>query len=329
MKKHVLLSFALLIGLIANAQLTDAILYHKNNQLPKAKEAIEKASKNEKVARKSKVWYYRGLINMDLAKGSEEATKKYELFNTANESFAKAITTNAGETWVSQSKGKVNELYSVIFNEGVGYHNAKDFENALKFDELAAMVEVKEVKNRVNALINATIAASELGLDDKRIELNKKILEIQPNDPEAYVELILLYDKKEDLDQALKYAEEGAKKFPKDNRFTNEEARLAIKSGKGDEAIAKLKAASEKEPENTIFLNKIADIYDQQGDKESAEKYYNKTLAIDANNIDANYNLGSLYFNKGATVQNEVNKMDLKDYQKMGAAKEKRGKILF
>ena len=328
MKKNIILGLALIIGLTVNAQLTDAVLYHKDGKLIKAKGAIDKAITNEKMAKKSKVWYYDGLIYMDLAKKQTDLNLKHEFYSQAIVGFQTALDKNAGENWIAQSKGKRSELYSTIFNEGVSFHGSKDFENALKFDELAAKEKVANEK-RVNALINATIASGNLKMDDKSIELNKQILEITPNDAETYIELINLYDGKENLDEAMKYAEEGSTKFPKDNRFSNEVARLAIKSGKGEEAIEKLKIASEKDPKNALLLNKIADIYSGLKQMDKVEEYYKKALAIDAENIDANYNLGSFYFNKGAEIQNEINKMDLREYQKLGKSKENEAKEFF
>ena len=70
-------------------------------------------------------------------------------------------------------------------------------------------------------------------------------------------------------------------------------ARLAIKSGKGEEAIEKLKIASKNDPTNPMLLNKIADIYSGLEQMDKVEEYYKKALAIDAQNIDANFNLGS------------------------------------
>lgn len=318
----------MIIGLSVNAQLTDAVLYHKDGKLIKAKDAIDKAVTNEKMAKKSKVWYYDGLIYMDLAKKQTDLSLKHDFYTQANKGFQTALDVNAGETWIAQAKGKREELYSTVFNEGVAFHTAKDYENALKFDELASTVQVAKEK-RVNALINATIATGNLKMDNKSIELNKQILEITPNDPETYIELISLYDGKDNSEEAMKYAEEGSTKFPNDNRFSNEVARLAIKSGKGEEAIEKLKIASEKDPTNALLINKIADIYSGLNQMDKVEEYYKKALAIDAENIDANYNLGSFYFNKGAEIQNEISQMDLREYQKSGKAKEEKAKGFF
>ena len=314
MKKYILIGTALLIGAIANAQsgeVTNAVLYHKNNDLAKAKTAIDNATNHEKTKEKSKTWYYSGVIYMDLAKKQTDLDAKHKHFSVAVESFQKAVDLNNSENFVGQAKKKREEIYGTIFNEGVGMHNSNDLENAMKYDELAASVQIDNMDNRVNALINASIAAGSLSLTDKGIELNKKVLELKPDDVDSYLELINLYDKKGDNDNAMKYAETGAGKFPQDKRFTNEVARLAIKSGKSDEAIKKLKEASAKDPKNTLYLNKLAELYDKTGDKKEAENYYLKAVEVEPTNVDANYNLGAFYFNEAVEYNNKINDLDL------------------
>ena len=294
-----------------NGEVTNAVLYHKENQLDKAKTSIDNATKHEKTKENSKTWYYSGLIYMDLAKSQSDLVTKHFYYAEANKGFQKAIDLNEKESFVNQSKQKREELYGTIFNEGVAFHQAEDLENAVKFDELAADVQVENTESRVNALINASIAASALGKLDKGIELNKKILDLAPNDAETYLELVILHDKKGDDDKALEYAELGSNKFPEDKRFTNEVARLALKSGKEEDAVKKLKIASDKDPKNTLFLNKLAELYDKMGNKKEAENYYVKALEVDPTNVDANFNLGAFYFNEGVDYNNKMNELDL------------------
>lgn len=308
----IFMASALTISVFAqNGAVTNAVLYHKEKQYDKAKEAIDGAVKHEKTSTKSKTWYYSGLIYMDMAKSQEDLATKHDYFSSANIGFQKAIDLNNSENFVGQATKKREELYGTVFNQGVAMHEKKDLENAMKFDELASDVQIDKTENRVNALINASIAAGALGKTDKAIELNKKILVLAPNDVDTYLELILLHDKKDDVETALKYAEEGSSKFQSDNRFNNEVARLAIKSGKAEEAIVKLKAASDRDPKNTLFLNKIAELYDQMGNKKDAEVYYKKAVEVDENNVDANYNLGAFYFNEAVDYINKLNNLDL------------------
>ena len=314
MKKHLIVGIALTLAFAATAQngaVTNAVLYHKEKQYDKAKADIDKATQHEKTSLKSKTWYYSGLIHMDMAVAKADLATKYDLFSKANTGFQKAIELNNSENFVNQAKGKTEELYGTIFNQGVALHQSEDMENAMKFDELASEVQIDNTQNRVNALINASIAASSIGNTDKAISLNEKILTLAPDDVDTYLELIILNDKKGDNDKALEYAEKASAKFPNDARFNNEVARLAVKSGKSDEAIKKLKAASDKDPKNTLYLNKLAELYDKTGDKKEAENYYKKAVDVDPSNVDANYNLGAFYFNEAVDYNNKMNELDL------------------
>lgn len=54
--------------------------------------------------------------------------------------------------------------------------------------------------------------------------------------------------------------------------------------------------------------------------KEKALSYYKKTLEIDPNNYDANFNLAVLYFNEAVETKRAVDAMDMKTFQAEGKA---------
>jgi hypothetical protein len=54
--------------------------------------------------------------------------------------------------------------------------------------------------------------------------------------------------------------------------------------------------------------------------KEKALTYYKKTLELDANNYDANFNLAVLYFNEAVETKRVVDAMDMKTFQAEGKA---------
>ena len=319
MKKSLLIGIALSFTIAATAQsgaVTNAILYHKEKQYDKAKTEIDKATQHEKTSSKSKTWYYSGLINMDMASASSDMATKYDLFSKANEGFQKAIGLNEKETYVDLSKKKSEELFVAIFNQAIEFHGSSDLQNALKYDELASKIPVDNKENTTNALLNASIAASELKMFEKSIELNKAILDLKPTDEKilkgTYLELSHIYGEElKDYDSALKYSEMGAEAFPDEKKFNNNVASYAIKSGKEDEAIEKLKKAAKNDPKNTLYLNKIGELYAELGKGDEALSYYKKVLDVEPKNINANFNIGAYYFNKAVDYNKKKQDLDL------------------
>ncbi|HEY8401230.1 MAG TPA: hypothetical protein VIK89_08215, partial [Cytophagaceae bacterium] len=87
--------FALATAGFAHAQnsaVTNAILYHKDGELDKAKENIDGASSNEKTSGQAKTWYYKGVIYSDIAHSTNPAYQSLssEPLKIAYESYVKA-----------------------------------------------------------------------------------------------------------------------------------------------------------------------------------------------------------------------------------------------
>ena len=74
--------------------------------------------------------------------------------------------------------------------------------------------------------------------------------------------------------------------------------------------------AIQNDPKNATFFFARGSIQDQQGMFEKAESDYMKAIEIKPDFFDAIYNLGALYFNKGAEVYNSANDLPLKEEAK-------------
>jgi tetratricopeptide (TPR) repeat protein len=112
--------------------------------------------------------------------------------------------------------------------------------------------------------------------------------------------------------------QKGLTLYPSHKGLKDQELNIFLTSGKMDEAIDKLKASIEREPNNAQYVLNLGIMYDNAGRKEEALEQYKKVLTIEPNNFDANYNIGVFYFNQGAEATKRLNKMDLKQYQKDG-----------
>jgi tetratricopeptide (TPR) repeat protein len=89
---------------------------------------------------------------------------------------------------------------------------------------------------------------------------------------------------------------------------------------------ADAKAAAANASANADSEKRLAELktkYEQ--DKKQEKDYLKKALAIDANNYDANFNMGVFYFNEAVEMKNTVDRMDMAEYSKNG--KELDGKV--
>jgi tetratricopeptide (TPR) repeat protein len=111
---------------------------------------------------------------------------------------------------------------------------------------------------------------AEKGDTEKSMEFYRKVLDIQPLEREAILELNKLYENAGDLEQALEQAREACRLFPQDAEILLRCAELGVGARKFDEARDYLGKVIELEPANIKARRFLGDIYAGEGDREKA-----------------------------------------------------------
>ncbi len=198
------------------------------------------------------------------------------------------------------------------------------FEGALQAHYL--MIENKEkspfgsddeINNQIFIVAVTALGAKQT---DKAEKYLKELIAKGSEKPEIYNALYQLMVEKGDDAMADKYLKDGRKKYPDDVNLLFSEINDALKKGKLDELIGRLKEAISKEPENVSLYTTLGNVYDNLYQNatteekkveyfESAKANYETALSKSKGNFDAQYSLGALYYNKAATLTNELNKL--------------------
>jgi uncharacterized protein (DUF2164 family) len=90
-------------------------------------------------------------------------------------------------------------------------------------------------------------------------------------------------------------------------------------SGKANEAFTEIEKSIQLDPTNAnLYLNKGI-LAEQLNKPEEAELAYKKAIELNAGLFDAQYNLGTFYYNQGVEMNRKAN--DIKDNKKYEAAK--------
>lgn len=132
---------------------------------------------------------------------------------------------------------------------------------------------------------------------------------------------------------AVKYLEEGRKKFPEETSLLFTEINYYLKAGKMDILEGKLKEAIAAEPTNAALYYTLARVYvdvsddaKEKGDKATQEEYFQKALAqyegalkADPEFYEAMYGIGEMYYNRAAVISQQMQDLgtsreDLKKY---------------
>lgn len=116
---------------------------------------------------------------------------------------------------------------------------------------------------------------------------------------------------------AEKTLQEGFKKYPQDNTLIIELVNFYINADNAVAALDYLELAKVQEPDNASLYFAEGALYERTGEPEKAYESYQKSLSLNPNFFDANYNLGVMHYNEAVRlfeIANEI--MDNVEYEK-------------
>lgn len=160
-----------------------------------------------------------------------------------------------------------------------------------------------------------------------------KLYEKGSNEPFVYEGLYGIAAEEGD-ENAISYLEKGRELFPDDTGLLFAIINHYLTSGNLEPLTSQLDAAIQAEPDNVSVYTTSGNVYDQlaqqsrkNGDETGAEghfakamSYYTEALSRDANNFEANYGIGQMYYNKAADLVPALNTLS-EDYSKEGIGK--------
>lgn len=297
---RVLSVFVLAMGLFYSAyaqvrQIKAAKIYREDNNLLKAREAINLALVNEKTKDNVEAWYLKSLLSIQIAEDSILVKQYPEAREEAFQAFKKAYEINPQEFQqyvLSYNSGQylTHDLYALHWKDGADAFNAGDYVGAFK-----AFSKAKEVQdfwlnlpnsnrpeldttlvfNIANSAMNiyqsnheANVVYQDTAIKYYEMLANVKIAE--KNYEGIYGAIVYYYYQvRPDADKFKKYLYIGRKLFPQDKRLSNIETDWRIKSvsksGNKDEIFQAYEDAitSSVDPEtkNNMIINYISELF--------------------------------------------------------------------
>jgi len=318
-------------ALAQNSAVTNALLSQKSGQLDKARTSIDEAIANEKTKDKAKTWFTRGeiydnIINIPLYAKYAQQLQPGEGLQKAYESYNKALELDGptGE-FGKQVPARLQNLYGQAFNAGVTNYNAKDYDKAIASYKLASQINPKDT---TAVLYGAYAMEAKQDYAGAKANYNQ-LLGMGYKSVPMYTRLLQMAQQQNDAAGTQQVLQQAIAAYPNNKVFLTQELNMYITSGRGKEAIEKIKHAIEVDPTNSNLYGVLGSVYDQNKQSDLAVVAFKKAIELDPKNFDAQYNLGIYNFNQAATLYTKASKMDLKTYQVKGKALEAEGKKYF
>lgn len=299
-----------------------------------AKDEIDVAVTVEKNADKSKTFITKGKIYKAIALSEDPAVSGLmetdKAIVEASDALRKAISLESeGSVNYNLADFEIEDFWGKYLNSGGEDYSTEDYEGAYKKFYKGALIK----PNDSLTLFYAGVAAQQAELTDESMQMYYRLIEQNDANEDVFSTMVYLErTEKQSDEKALEVLAKAKTAYPDNADFMREEINILIAMKKADEAIEKLNAAVEREPENASLYLNLAVLYDNLSlDGESAggtpesqefiakaQTNYEKSLALEPDNYVGNFNLGVIWVNRAKVYYDKARAMDLKTYQKEG-----------
>jgi hypothetical protein len=343
MKRILLGALICFAAVVSQAQTLDEIkIMVTLNQIPKAKDAIDKYLAAPKTAKNNEGQYYKGRIYAAVARENGMITADVNTnFTTAFDAFKAYQAADAKEELIKEEAyASYMDIFGGFYNNGIKAFNDKNFPVSFIGFEKALMVS-DYIKSKgynftgynfgafdTSLIINTANAAMQAKDTASGLKYYGKIISAGIGGPDyesVYEACAQIYAQKKDKANYDAVAAKGRAVYPNSKFWDSMEIDMASASGNKDEMFAKYEAAFQRDPKNfnsnynyaiELYNNIYKDNEDKPLDTVKAEKITSVLtglLSVDTTNSTNSllgnhlYAYAAYYSSKAAAIKIPTN----------------------
>jgi tetratricopeptide (TPR) repeat protein len=328
MKKVMILLAVLLTANVMMAQKkdrTDAFMYNKNGQYAKAMASIEKCVNHEQFAGmkpndQAQAWLYRAAIYQNIIQSGDEALMA-QAPNALEIVYESLMNCMKNPEYLNDNKQeiyqRVGNVMNTYYTKGADDYNTGKFAEAAPMFKKAYDIAKSLGSSDANDMLNFA-ATSALRAEDYATALGyfNELKNNGVDGVDVYKHLAACYNGMGDSENAMAMINAGLEKDPSDASLIVEKVNAYMKEGKTVEAVEDINKLLALDPQNAQLLFVLGTIYGDENNKdvydtEKAKKYYEDAIEINPDYYDAIYNLGALYITMSNKLKTEANELPL------------------
>ena len=346
MKKVMIL---LVIAFTANVMMAqekdyqNAFQYNRNGYYEKAMTSIEKCVNHEnflgaKPAKQAKYWLQRAVIYQNILQSGDEALMA-KAPNALEYAYESLMNCMKNEEFLEENKQDIYMRVASVMN--TYYTMGADDYNTGKFAEATPMFKkaydiAKSLGGSDDAIDMLNLAAtSALRAEDyaTALEYFNELKNNGMETAELYRHLAACYNGMNNSEQAMAMINAGLEKNPSDANLILEKVNAYLKEGRGVEAVEDLNKLLALDPENAQLLFVLGTIYGDETnegvyDTDKAIKFYEDAIKINPDYYDAIYNLGALYITMSNKLKTQANDLPLDKVKEYNALVEQAEELI-
>lgn len=293
--------------------------------LQRAKEEIDLACANESTKGDAKTWCYKGLIYSKIGgeaikPGSKAATDYPDWCEQAAQAALECKRLDKDNEFADNNNTVFRFIGQEYYQRAINtYNNDHDYAKAMSQCEQAISMfnESGEKKMADEAYYMGGLCAKALKDNESISKYFKYLVRRKTDKYNVYRTLFDMYKADTNNAEAMKVANNYAKNQPEDYNATLLVAEGYLLNNNMEQANAQINKALEQTRENPAIYAKIlgqaAAILEVTKNYDGAAAKYNESLQLNPNQYEANYGMGSMYFNRAVDMVNDANNIDPND----------------
>lgn len=299
----------------------------KSGDLNKSRQAIDIAVEHPSTKNDARTWYLRSFIYQELAQ--QDSSEKVSLRNISIQSALNCLKVDSLNRFSSDCEQIASNAYISFLNDAIISLNAQNYTDV--FPSLKPVIDSNNIyakARRPEALFYYGYALIQLGNKERAREYFFKALQSGYQDPLVYDIEFQHRMKNSETDSAQWYLTAGRQLFPKDPGLQVSELNLLMQQANYIKAEEVVEQYITQYPDNIEGLLLAGTIYEKLlANSEEKEPYfpkqisvYQRILQINPDHLQANYNLGIAYYNRGVKLINGATQnydLDLEEFNRL------------
>ena len=324
MKKFFMTATLVAFALAAGAQslnVSSAFQDMRKGYLNKAKAEIDAACLHENTKDDAKTWCYKALIYARIGGDAQSKKPKYKDLapDWAEQAYTAALECKRLDTKQEYAQ-QVNEVFSFVaneyYNQASSAYKEKDYAKAIEFSEKSITGFNNSGKGQfaLDAMFIAGLSSVATSDTANTIKYFNQMVRKKATNNFVYTTLFNIYKAKGDNANAMKLANSYVKNCKNDFKsylMLAEGYLLEDNVEKSKEQInTVLNLTKDSADLYPLVLVLSADVLEKSGDIDGAIAKYTESLTLKPNQFEANFGLGSMFYNRAADKTNAANAID-------------------
>lgn len=327
--KRFFLSLIILImsvGLFAQkGKVNSALNFVDNGNLEKAKEAMDGAEEHSKTKDWPKTYYAKGRLAQAMYQSNDDKIRKLydEPLMVAYNSYLKSIELDDTDRMSKMVILQIPQLSNDFLTWAGEEFEAENFKKSLAaFETLITLQRSDIYVGMLDTvlLFNAGIVAINAEEHDKALNYFEQCIEMEYGDSQPYEYMHSIYTTRGDMENAEKILIAAFEKFDDSPNVLLSLIQFYLVNEMDEEAMEYINMAKANDPDNYRLHWAEGVLYMKQERYEDATVALAKSIELEPDFFDTQYNMGVCYYNMGVNMFEVAN--DILDNEKYNAAVE-------